>query len=421
MISLFRVRIFLKRVINSIFSANRYDIRGNIMIRDVFIDGEVSYIINSSVIIHYIKNNVEYYFRECYVHHPLKQYLQIAIEDYCRNISKTSDPDRLLSIIENDLKIKDNYKKYKRVPEVFDRHLLKILTGEFMDYGLVGLPSFRDVADHQEFIGFLKYTGAVMATYMANSYVRYGYLENGNSNKQIATYLLSQILGVRHLIPKVEMAEIKIKGKSRIGTIMEKAQGENVAYIQPDERPEIEKSSFLRDLTNLEYLDALCYQLDHRLDNYNIVCNNSGKATTVVAFDNDASRTFFPLPLMPRQTYAGASCVLKGGYVNRPYIDSEFAKKIECVTKEDLKRVLSPFLTFFQLSALWNRIKLLKEAISKTKESNQSFIVENDKWDAVDEKKELDNKYGKTYYYLYRYDTMLIDRERDYNNRKQCI
>ncbi len=421
MIKLFKIRVYFKKLINYIFSANRKDVRERIKFRDIVIDDNINYIVNSSVIIRFINKGKEYYFRECYLHQPLKLYLRDAIKDYCRFISKTVNPDRLLNAIENDLKVNENYKKYTNIPEVFDNKLFFILSGEFEDYSLVGLPSFSQVEDHEEFLSFLKYSGAVISTYMANSYVKNGCLENGNSNKQVSTYILSKILGVNNIIPKVEIVEICMKGKMRIGTLMEKAAGTDVAYIQPKDRPSVVKNTFLRDLTNLEYLDALCYQLDHRLDNYNVVCDIDGKAVSVVAFDNDASRTFFPIPFMPRKTYAGASSILKDGIVNRPYMDYDFAQAIERIKKDKLEKELSHYLTFFQLNALWWRIKLLKKAISKTCECNPCFLVKKDKWAGIDENRELDLKYGKTYYYLYKFDSTLVDREIEFKKRKQCI
>lgn len=421
MISYFKIRLYLKRIINNIFSAKKSDIREMICFHDETVYDNVDFIINSSIIIHFEKDGKEYYFRECLEHQRFREHLFSAIDDYCDNITKYKNPQKLRSIIRKDLLEKKNYKKYIRIHQIFDKHLLFILTGEYDNYESVGLPSFPELGEHKEFIRFIQYSCCIIAVYESNRYLKIGNLENSNANKQLATYKLAQLFGLDNIIPNVQLGELFIGGKKRIGTLMDKADGGNVAYIRPEDRPSINKVTFLKDLTNLEFFDAICYQLDHRLDNYNIVCDNNGEAKTVVAFDNDANRTFFPLPSVPKQTYAGASSVLKDGFVNRPYIDGMLAHRIDIITKKEFEKEISPYLTIFQLKALWERIVQLKKAIKKTKNKNSSFVVDSDKWGDIDEFKELDKQYGKTYYYLYRFDTMLIDREIEYNKRKQCI
>ena len=141
-----------------------------------------------------------------------------------------------------------------------------------------------------------------------------------------------------------------------------------------------------------------------------------------MAFDNDASRTFFPFPSMPRSTYAGASSVVRKGLVNRPYIDDDFAQHIQQLTEEELVKELSTYLTKFQIKALWYRVKALKNAILKTKIVNKGFLVCGSQWRNIDESKELDKaRYGKTYYNIYLNDTVMLDRASDFKDRKKCI
>lgn len=421
MISFFKVRVYLKRIINNLLSSNKRDIREAIRHRDNTVYGDVDFIINSSVIIHFKKDGRELYFRECQKHLPRREHLNVAIEDYCKNITGYHDKKYLLNTISKDLNEKSNYKKYiNNIPQLFDTDLMSILSGEYHDYAYVGLPSFTEIDDHKEFLRFLQYSCCILSIYLSNSYVRYGHLENSNANKQMSTYIVSRLLGLDSLIPKVEVCELNIGGKVRIGTLMEKAEGENVAYTLPEDRKKIAKKTFLKDLTNLEYLDALCYQLDHRLDNYNVVYDEEHRATSVVAFDNDASRTFFPFPSMPKQTYAGASCVVKNGAVNRPYMDKKLSQHIFNISEADLNKELEYYLTKFQRKALWKRISILRKAIEKSRSLNPDFEVGEEHWEDVDDSNELNEKYGKTYYNLYLFDTTMIDREVDFNKRRQC-
>lgn len=422
-VNIFKVRLYLKRLINNLLSAKNTEVKKLIHHSDDTMFNNVNYVINSSVIIHFSKDGKDYYFRECLCHLPLREHLINAIDDYCSNITQIDNSDELRISIQNDLADKTNYKRYvNNIPQIYDTNLIEILSGEYDNYAYVGLPSFTSIASHEEFLRFLQYSCCILSIYSSNSNVKYGWLENSNANKQISTYLLARLLGIEELIPKVELCELNISGKKRIGTLMDKAEGKTPAYVLPEKRKMIKKESFLRDLSNLEYLDALCYQLDHRLDNYNVVYDERGFAETVVAFDNDASRTFFPFPSMPRSTYAGASSVVRNGLVNRPYIDDDFAQHIQQLTEEELKKELSSYLTKFQIKALWRRIKILKDAIQKTKTVNKDFLVCGSQWKNIDESMELDEiRYGKTYYNIYLNDTVMLDRASDFKNRKICI
>lgn len=59
--------------------------------------------------------------------------------------------------------------------------------------------------------------------------------------------------------------------------------------------------------------------------------------------------------------------------------------------------MLKPYLNLIQIISLKARIKKLQNAIKKTSEVNQSFLIEHSKWNESTVLLELKGKYGETY------------------------
>ena len=190
----------------------------------------------------------------------------------------------------------------------------------------------------------------------------------------------------------------------------------STSSVMPQERKFYDKEEFLKDLTNLEYFDALCYQLDHRLDNYYVTKNEKGLFDHVTAFDNDAARTFFVLSTLPKATYAGASCVLaKDGTVARPYMDKAFADKLLNINSKDVKKAVGEYLSRTQLRCLNGRIKRLRKAVLKTSQ-RRDFLVSS--WELANAENAADAKWGKTYFEIYLNDTLMLDREKEFQKMR---
>lgn len=374
-------------------------------------------IINSSVIVKCTNESEIKYFRESRRHLKLRQQVLTAVRDYFRHICKHPQRQEIEKFILEDLKLDDNYKKIIHMVGIFDYHLMDILSGAYCDYDAVGLPCFHKIEAKEEFIPFIQYINCIISGQKINQYLKLGELENNNANKQLATYELSKCFGLLGLIPAVVVCKF-VRGKEeRIGTLMDDAGGEPPSAIVPADRKNWDKRLFLRDITNLEYFDAICYQLDHRLDNYHVIRDDEGRIAKVVAFDNDASRTFFVRSKLPKSTYAGACCIVgKGGYIKRPYMDIRLAKRILEIDKKSVCDSVGQYLSCFQLNALWKRICILKKGIKATQKMDDTFLVED--WSNVDMDKALAQRYGSTYLSLYLYDTVMLDREKAFNEMK---
>lgn len=371
------------------------------------------YIANSTVITMYQKGEQALFFRECRRHQKLYPYLCEHIEEYFDNICKSPNKKWLKTAVLQDLSKKENYKKAIRITSIFNYQLMEILSGTYEDYSATGFECFKNHDNNDDFISFIQYFSCVLISHMTNAYLKVGKHQNFNANKQLATYKLAGLFGIEDMIPAVWFSKFEEDGKVKVGTLMEKAQGTPPSDILPKDRLNYSKETFLKDITNLDYFDALCYQLDHRLDNYYVTQNENGVIDHVVAFDNDAARTFFVNFNMPSKTYADASCVLnRDGTVNRPYIDKQFADKIIGLTRKSVKESVGKYLSLAQLCCLNQRIKKLKKAINKTAKQRTDFIVTN--WENVSAETMASSQWGKTYFNLYLNDTLMLDRKEEF-------
>lgn len=415
---LFRIKEKIRNLIICLFMAKRNDIRKHARVDFSPENYQKKHIANSSIITMYYNEGNTLFFRECRRHQRMKSYLRECIEDYFDNICLCEDKEQLRKAVLFDLANKENYKKAIRITEVFNRHLLEILSGVYCDYSATGFPCFGEHQNNEDFIAFIKYLLCVVLSQRSNAYLLRGSYENFTANKQLATYRLASLLGIASMVPAVWPCRFSDGSRERVGTMMEKAEGAPPSEVLPKERENYDKETFLRDLTNLEYLDALCYQLDHRLDNYYVTKNEMGVFEHVVAFDNDALRTFFVAPNLPKRTYADATCVLANdGTVMRPYMDKEFSDKLLSLSKKDVKNALGEYLSSAQRYCLNQRIKKMQNAVKKTAEQRADFLVSD--WNMVDAQAAADLKWGKTYLHLYLNDTLMLDREKQFEDMKK--
>ncbi len=407
---LFRLKESVRNLIIRLFMAKKNDLSA--MTECVFSpEGyDKSYIVNSSIVTRYDRDGESRFFRECREHKKLKDYIFDSVDDYFANVCKSKNKEELRLAARKDLSVKTNYRRMTRITSVFNLHLMDILRGSYDDCNSVGIPSFKKAGTQEDFIAFIKFMCCIVISHGINAHTRYGVCENGNANKQLATYRLACYLGVGRLIPRVDICKLADGEDERIGTLMEKAPGEPPSEIMPEDRYNY-SASFVRDLTTLELFDFLCYQLDHRLDNYHIIKDDSGVISGVVAFDNDAGRTFFVSGKLPKATYAGATAVVGGkGEFLRPFVDESFAKRLAAVTKRELIEQVGMYMSRIQLNCLWSRIRCMRSAINKSEKRRMCELVRD--WAAADPKRELGNEYGCTYFKLYLEDTVMLDRQK---------
>lgn len=212
--------------------------------------------------------------------------------------------------------------------------------------------------------------------------------------KSMASYIVAEELGVQSLITEGKWCEIDIgAGKKMVGILSPSARGKRMK----DWGGEVD-GSLQRELTNLNLLDAICYQPDHGPNNYNVYVHDDG-ICSVCAFDNDNPYTFFPIPLISKELSGCSSLIRPNGGVARPYLDGGFVQKLNKLDIKRLKKRLKPYLNILQIQALIHRIKLLKKAISQSCEGQNSIKLLNTwfQWNNDTLAEERSGKYGVTY------------------------
>lgn len=270
----------------------------------------------------------------------------------------------------------------------------------FDDAVSVGIPSLAQLDFFPHLVDFIKFIKAIINDYEQNNYVKRNGIENFRANRQLATRALAEIMKCEEMIPNLKMCELAIKhdGKTikMTGTLME--QGGDTSPLSLDCIHQFDiDSNFLRQITTLEYFDAISYQQDHRKGNYNVSIDKSNRICGVSAFDNDAPLTFFILPFCPSKTYVGCSAVIKDGKINRPCMDKGFYNALCSIAKKDIDANLSCYLSSLQRYALWKRICQMRKAARKSAET-PGFLVGEEEWPNVSANAALDAKYGRTYY-----------------------
>ena len=414
---LFRLRELIRNLLIRFFMGKKNNLE-KIADRSFSPDGYThSYIVNSTIIIKYQKAQDVRFFRECRRHRTLRESIIQGVDIYFSQISDCSQSLQLKDAVLADLQNKRNYRNITRISTIFEKDLMDILSGAYRNYEAAGVPCFSSLDQQEEFIAFIKYICGVINGHKINAYLPTGTYENYSANKLLATYRFASVLGVGSLIVPIKVVAFWDNGHEHLGTMTKNAPGYPPSDITPQQRRNMDIASFLKDITNLEYLDALCYQLDHRLDNYYVVEDEEGKIARVVTFDNDAARTFFISSSLPKATYAGCSCVLtKNGTVARPYMDQNFAQALRSCTKQLLKKELGQWLSGFQLHCLWKRIRQLQKAVEKTAAQNPEFLVTD--WNTINAQKAEDPSFGCTYYSLYLTDTLMLDRKKLFEEMK---
>jgi hypothetical protein len=267
----------------------------------------------------------------------------------------------------------------------------------FSQYDLVGLPSLSEMSWCGK-VSFLKYCKGGLEDYYNNSYLNHNSLHNFNLNRQLATRKIAEILGISEIIPQIKVVNLLLgPDKYKMtGTLMSTAGNANPCML-PQEKRNQHSKKFVQQISNLEFLDAICYQLDHRLGNYNVQIDNDC-IVGAMAFDNDAPMTFFPILSVPKNTYCGCSGILNGKkMINRPYVDGVFYNRINSVYFREICNGMRPYLTLAQIIALYHRLQIVRSAINKSVRKKCLIVINDEDWEHIQEDKYLNSAYGMTY------------------------
>lgn len=244
---------------------------------------------------------------------------------------------------------------------------------------------------------FYTYMRSVSIEYKNNIWVPKGYHHSFNASRQVASYLLAKSLKCEELYVESSIVKLIVDGIERIGVLCSNASGVQATRCRATVTP-----SLYHSLCNLHVIDALCYQEDHWLQNYNILTNENGCAVSVCAFDNDYSTTFSIKPTLQMVcTTSGSRFVGDDGHILMPHMDKNLANTILTVDDIEIEKMLSPYLNNLQLWALKQRFKRMRREINHKISEEPLFLLEDSEWTIEYMSDELSGKYGCTYLCAY--------------------
>lgn len=331
-----------------------------------------------------------YFFRECKKRLKIEDFVREQVDCYydCCGRGHHDEKNAVLASLAD----KRNLSRFADMGMTNDLHsgaYRFCMYGSGKDVGL----EIENTEQIEHLKDLVQFVWGDLYAYMLNNGLRKGCYQTYNAVRSIATYRMARLLGLERLIPRTEYAKLCIDDATPLfGTIMDCALGVCLEQSTPDERSKMVSPMLQRDLMNLNCLDAICTERDHRLGNYNVVLEN-GIAQGIAAFDNDSPRSF-SLGGISFATYKGCAPIVKGNKFNRPFVDAAFAEKLNHLTYKLVRDEMCDLLNVWQIAALWRRIKKLDKILMRV--PGRAKLGESD-WSSDTIKEEISGKFGKTY------------------------
>lgn len=362
---------------------------------DRFLNADAEYILNYTSNVVKIKNDGKnYFFKEAKRHKAtVRECIYDGIDCFFEDIVRNEDLKArvLCSLQESGIRLLINMGGKIRSGDPFNRYLVS------GDEGCIGLPSPNTQEEKKQLKMLAFYLYGEIQNWFYNISVRADELETFSAARALAVKELAKLLGTDDLIVKCDYVKIKLFGKEKYGIISEEAIGDSLISLPPRQRARNITVHLLRSLTRLNLMDAISRDNDHRIGNYTVVTDESGRYLSVLSFDNDSPDAFGLSANLTLANLIGCSGFIdKQGYVNRAHLDKTMAETVMNMEKADLAP-LKPYLNDIQLYFLWKRITKLKRAIDKTAKKRNDFLVDPDGWSTEHMKRDLSQKYKKTY------------------------
>lgn len=362
---------------------------------------DISYIASSNNIVRFSFEGQIYYFKECRIHSDIHSYVKEVLNDYFENVCSYVKGTLIKQYIENDLKNSANFRRLKKINEYVEDHY-GVIKGKYKGWnvGEIGFPSLFEayLKGKLEVIEFMDNYGSDFVSYIRNeiyafdlnNYVKTGYYQTFRTSISIATKKLATLFGLEDMVPDSWYIKLMVDEISKIGIVTKKCEG-----ICPLDLPKEKKLDFTynfqKELLRMNYFDAVCFQRDHKEENYFVDFNEEGKVDQVIALDNDSPMTFFPLPKLSFTTSVFCSPVCYGTKPNRPYIDKDFYEKVMAMQAGKVFHTAKEELPVVQRLCVILRFQSLKKIASRTE------VLKDKEWSAKTIDKEISGEYGKTY------------------------
>ena len=217
---------------------------------------------------------------------------------------------------------------------------------------------------------------------------------------------MADLLNLGRIIPNVELVELHIGDKDvRYGTLMDEVVGVSPSSLTDKEKLML-SPNFQRDCSDLNLLDALTNEKDHRPGNY-LVSFNDRLIQGLKAFDNDSPMSFFITPKINLSTYWGSTPFVDSrGIISIPYLSKDTALGILNLNENTINASFKSTLTRIQIFFLKLRVRRMQKAINKTLKNNKRFLLEDDEWNDYTLNEELNMQNLNTYLRIFCFSKM---------------
>lgn len=364
---------------------------------------EIDHIASSNNIITFFQDGEKYFFKECRRHTLFKDYIITIVTDYFKNMCSYEDSCRICELIKWDLNLDGNQKKFYKLSDYCKKNYSVIYSYNGWDTGIVGLPSLYKLLHieasverfmHLYFHNFIEYARNEVDSYRMNYYVKNGEYQTFRSSLSIATKKIADLLNISDMVPEIWYIRLQIDGMpERFGSVTKTAPGFCPLELSMDDKQNI-TPNFQRRLLIMNLFDVICFQRDHKQENYFIITDANGHIDDVCAFDNDSPMTFFPLPLIETDTCIRCSPAFKSKKYNRPFVDEDFYQSVINFDTKIVGKVLSNELSELQIIMLKMRIAGVKKIFVGM---DQRKRISASDWSEETALEEIGGKYGKTY------------------------
>lgn len=339
-----------------------------------------------------------FFFRQCRRHTEIHEYVQTLIDEYYCSGELRKDRE----IVEKSLAQRKNFLKFANMGMTNDisSGVYRFCMGGASE--LIGIIN-DDAELNDRLRDFAQFVWGELYAYKLNAGLKTGAYQTYNAVRQIATKRVADIFGLSELIPGVEFAILNISdGRRLFGTVMEEAPGIILERESAQKRRNVVTPRFQHALNNLNFLDALCHEKDHRPGNYTVVMSGN-KAESICAFDNDSPMSF-GLGNASFESYMNCSPYILHHSLNRPYIDEKIVKILLTDNFDKLYQAMKDLLNSVQIMALKRRFRALQEAVSMLRPHT---VISDEEWNDETVREELSGAYEKTYLGLFTEDLEL--------------
>ena len=265
------------------------------------------------------------------------------------------------------------------------------------DERVLGLPLHTDPAEAQQLRRLIFYLYGEIRTWFYNAGLKTGEKQTFSARRSLGTYALAKLLGVERLLPRCEFVKLTLHGREQFGVLSEEAPGDTLAFRPYGERAAAVTPALLRDLTDLNLLDVLSGENDHRVGNYHVSTDENGKYISVCSYDNDSPDVFGLSADIRFENLVSCSPFVDGkGRINRAHLNRSTAERLLQLKKRDLE-ALRPYLSALQMQFLWKRVEKLQKAVTKTLLLREDLLLADGEWSMAHLRQDLSAPYGKTY------------------------